>query len=282
MYQPGDTIQWGEHAPGFRKGEKVTVLRREGEQVRVAKADGEVKVLPLALAERFELYRTDRLAVADGEKLRITRNGYVTTPDGKQHRLNNGELVTVRFTPKDDLTDERGWITLASFGHLAHGVVTSHASQGDEADYTQFLHRAADSAGLSFWVNSLKQGATLEQVEAGLVGSTEYFQNRGGGTNSGFLTALYQDTLNRTVDSSGQAFFSQQLTSGTTTAQVAAEIFASTEFRQDVVQGFYQRLLHRTADSAGLSFFVGALQQGQQEKDVAATILASTEFFQLL
>jgi uncharacterized protein (TIGR03118 family) len=148
--------------------------------------------------------------------------------------------------------------------------------------YTQFLHRSADSAGLSFWINSLKQGATLEQVEAGLVGSMEYFQSRGGGTNSGFLTALYQDALNRTVDSAGQTFFTAQLTSGTTTAQVAAEIFASTEFRQDVVQGFYQHFLHRAADAGGLSFFVGALQQGQQEKDVAAAILGSAEFFQPL
>src|SRR5262249_28788017 len=114
------------------------------------------------------------------------------------------------------------------------------------------------------------------------VGSAEYFQSRGGGTNSGFLTALYQDALNRSVDAIGQAFFTQQLTGGTTTAQVAAEIFASTEFSQDLVQSFYQRFLHRAADPLGLGFFVGALQQGQQGKDVAAAILASDEFFQPL
>jgi uncharacterized protein (TIGR03118 family) len=148
--------------------------------------------------------------------------------------------------------------------------------------YTQFLHRAADAGGLTSGVNALKQGATLEQVEAGLVGSTEYFQSRGGGTNSGFLTALYQDALNRALDTGGQALFTQQLTSGTTTAQVAAEVFASPEFRQDVVQGFYQRFLHRAADTAGLNSFVAALQQGQQEKDVEAAILASAEFFQQL
>jgi uncharacterized protein (TIGR03118 family) len=148
--------------------------------------------------------------------------------------------------------------------------------------YLQFLHRAVDPLGLGFWVNALQHGATLDQVEAALVGSVEYFQNRGGGTNSGFLTALYQDALNRSVDPLGQAFFAQQLASGATTAQVAAEIFASNEFRQDVVQSFYERFLHRAADPLGLGFFVGALQQGQQEKDVEAAILSSDEFFRQL
>jgi hypothetical protein len=63
----------------------------------------------------------------------VTRNGTASTPDGKAHRLNNGDVVTVRFTPGGDLIDARGWVVPASFGHLAHGVVTSHASQGTEA-----------------------------------------------------------------------------------------------------------------------------------------------------
>src|SRR5262245_12161852 len=77
--------------------------------------------------------------------------------------------------------------------------------------YQQFLHRAADQAGLNFWVNFLQQGHTVEQMEAGLAGSPEYFQNRGGGTNAGFLAALYQDALGRTIDAGGQAAFTQAL-----------------------------------------------------------------------
>ena len=43
---------------------------------------------------------------------------------------------------------------------------------------------------------------------------------------------------------------------------LAALIFASNEFRQDLVQGFYQSFLHRAADQNGLNSFVGALGQG--------------------
>jgi hypothetical protein len=100
----------------------------------------------LALAERFELYRTESLPVADGERLRVTRNGYAFTPDGKPHALNNGDVVTVRFTPKGDLIDQRGWIIPSSFGHLASGVVTSVASQGMD-DNVPFLAQSATSRG---------------------------------------------------------------------------------------------------------------------------------------
>ncbi len=148
--------------------------------------------------------------------------------------------------------------------------------------YQQFLHRPGETAGVNFWVNFLQQGGTVEQMEAGLVGSTEYFQNRGGGTNAGFLTALFQDALNRPIDTTGQAGFTSQLAGGTTTGQIAAEVFASTEFQQDVVKGAFQQLLHRTADTAGLNFYSAALQQGQTDQQINASIAASDEFFQSL
>lgn len=146
MYQTGDTVQWSEHAPGFKKGSRVTVVGREGGRVQVQDGGGEVRELPLALAERFELYRTGSLAVAEGERLRVTRNGVAFTPDGKTHRLNNGDVVTVHFTPKGDLIDQRGWVIPASYGHLAHGVVTSHASQGMD-DYVPTLAQSTVSRG---------------------------------------------------------------------------------------------------------------------------------------
>jgi conjugative relaxase-like TrwC/TraI family protein len=146
QYQEGDTIQWNQHAPGFQRGERLTVVGREEGCLTVQDSAGQAKELPLALAERFELYRTERLAVADGERLRVTRNGYVLGPDGKQRRLNNGDVITVRVTPEGELIDQRGWRVPASYGHLAHGVVTSHASQGAE-DKVPFLAQSTASRG---------------------------------------------------------------------------------------------------------------------------------------
>ena len=165
--------------------------------------------------------------------------------------------------------------------------------------YNQFLHRAADAGGLTAFTNFLAAGGTDEQVADMLIGSPEYFQNRGGGTNSGFLTALYSDALNRAVDSAGLGFLSA-LASGTTTAQIGALILGSTEYKQDLVQGFYQKFLHRAADAGGLNFFVNLLLSGSgglqpifvtdplgqtlppTDETVIAMIIGSQEYFNRL
>jgi uncharacterized protein (TIGR03118 family) len=145
--------------------------------------------------------------------------------------------------------------------------------------YQQFLHRSAEPAGLSGWVAFLQQGHTVEQMEAGIVGSPEYFQIHGGGTNNGFLAALYQDALNRGIDAGGQAGFGAALANGATTGQIAAVIFGSPEFQQDLVQGLYATFLGRAADTGGLNGFANALQHGATDQQVVAAIAGSDEFF---
>jgi hypothetical protein len=148
--------------------------------------------------------------------------------------------------------------------------------------YVQFLHRGADAGGLNGFVNSLGNGGSVEQIESIIVGSPEYFQTRGGNTDDGFLNALYQDALNRPVDSTGRKAWDAALTSGASTAQVAAAIFASNEYRQDLVQSYYLRFLHRAADKGGLGTFVNALNQGARDQDVIAAIIGSPEYFGLM
>src|SRR5207302_911227 len=90
--------------------------------------------------------------------------------------------------------------------------------------YMKYLHRAADALGLVGLVNFLAAGGTIEQEKAILLGSAEYYTNRGGGTNNGFLTALYQDVLERTIDTAGQNFFNQELALGFSRTTVATQL----------------------------------------------------------
>jgi ATP-dependent exoDNAse (exonuclease V) alpha subunit len=85
------------------------------------------------LANRFEVYRATQLALAAGDRVRVTAGG--KTKDGK-HRLSNGSLFTVQgFTKRGDIVVDNGWVVDRDFGHLTHGyVVTSHASQGVTVD----------------------------------------------------------------------------------------------------------------------------------------------------
>jgi conjugative relaxase-like TrwC/TraI family protein len=113
-YSAGDVVVFHQNAEGFKKGERIN-------------AGG--GALPLDQAARFDVFHSHQLAIAAGDVLRVTRNG--TTLDRK-HRLNNGQLVTVKtFDSRGNLVLGNGWTVSKDYGFLAHGyVVTSHASQG--------------------------------------------------------------------------------------------------------------------------------------------------------
>ena len=119
QYEPGDLLQFHQNAPGYTKGSRLIV----GEGVKP----------PTELAKRFEAYRPTQLALAVGDRVRITAGG--KTKDGK-HRLSNGSLLSVEgFTKRGDIIVDHGWVIDRDFGHLTHGyVVTSHASQGVTVD----------------------------------------------------------------------------------------------------------------------------------------------------
>ena len=118
-YESGNLVQFHQNAQGFKKGARLVV--KEGAS------------LPMHFANRFEVYRPVQIALAVGDRVRITAGG--KTKDGK-HALRNGTLLTVDgFTKRGDLVVDHGWVIDRDFGHLTHGyVVTSHASQGATVD----------------------------------------------------------------------------------------------------------------------------------------------------
>src|SRR5262249_45307717 len=129
--------------------------------------------------------------------------------------------------------------------------------------------------------NFLQQGNTVEQMEAGIISSPEYVQQRGGGNNDTFLSNLFQDALNRAVNPTDRAFFTPQFNTFTP-AQIATEVLVVQEFRQELVKADFQQFLHRGADTIGLNFYVSALNAGLTDEQVAASIGGSDEFFRPL
>jgi conjugative relaxase-like TrwC/TraI family protein len=118
-YEPGYLVQFHQNAKGFKKGARLIV--------------GEGEMPPTEFANRFEVYRPAQLALAAGDRVRITAGG--KTKDGK-HRLSNGSLLTIQgFTKRGDIIVDHGWVIDRDFGHLTHGYcTTSHASQGVTVD----------------------------------------------------------------------------------------------------------------------------------------------------
>jgi hypothetical protein len=68
--------------------------------------------------------------------------------------------------------------------------------------YQQYFGRSADSGGLSFWLQQMRQGLTLEQVQTALLVSPEYHQRvlteYAAYTSGAFIRGLYDDVLGRT------------------------------------------------------------------------------------
>src|SRR5260370_28287021 len=90
----------------------------------------------------------------------------------------------------------------------------------------------------------------------------EYWQARGGGTKDGFITALYQDTLNRSPDSGGLTAYTKALNVGTSPRQMAAQFVGSTENLQNLVASSYKEFLKRPADTGGVNAYVKAPRAG--------------------
>ena len=92
-------------------------------------------------------------------------------------------------------------------GQVAAGFLDSREFQEATVNdlYRRLFQRSADPGGLNFWVSFLSEGGSVLELEARLIGSSEYFTVRAAGTEEGFLRAVYQDTLNRALDPVGAA-----------------------------------------------------------------------------
>jgi hypothetical protein len=151
--------------------------------------------------------------------------------------------------------------------------------------YLKYLGRPADPQGLSGFVQLLGTttgigGDNPENfVQLQLISSQEYFFNRGGGTNPGFLQALFHDLVGRDITPSEAATFGLMLAQGATRFQIATLVMSGLEAEQLTVEQDYVRFLRRTVDPTGLQASVSALQHGLEESVLIAGLVASDEYF---
>jgi hypothetical protein len=144
--------------------------------------------------------------------------------------------------------------------------------------FEKYLHRAAvGDAGL---VSALQAGVSIEGVQAAIFGSAEYYQDAGG-TNAGFLQHLYQDALDRPIDSGSLTILEQAMGQGISAQAVAGSILQSAEYHVKLVGQYYLAYLRRSLDPAAANAWVAELQSGVSDLQVLAAILGSDEYFNL-
>jgi autotransporter-associated beta strand protein len=162
------------------------------------------------------------------------------------------------------------------------------------AAFVHYLHHAPSPDQIGVYVGFLNAGGTDEQMASFLVGSPEYFVNRGGGNNPGFVNALFQDTLNGRLPTQGELnAWVGALNTGVSRQQVGAAILGTSEYLDDLVAGFFTSYLHRPASQTEINNWVSLMQNptvsifavgshGLTDEQVIAIMLGSAEYYNRL
>lgn len=146
-------------------------------------------------------------------------------------------------------------------------------------EFNRLLHRPPSSSEVNTFQSFLGSG-TIEQMQSAILGSAEYFADAGG-TNTGFIDAMYSAVLGRTPSPGELSGWNGILTSGAQRSDVALVNLSGDEYRQDFVGGAYNQFLHRAANSTELNFYVGAMRSGATDQQIVADLLSTDEYYNL-
>jgi ATP-dependent exoDNAse (exonuclease V) alpha subunit len=138
-------------------------------QVLLQRQDGARADLPLGHTDRFDVFRTRELAIAKGDRIRITKNGEAKVEgQTKGTRLSNGDIFTVEgFTKEGDIRLEKGKLLPKDWGHMSLGYVdTSYASQGKTVDrvFISVGNESLPAANQQQWYVSASRGREMAKV----------------------------------------------------------------------------------------------------------------------
>lgn len=158
---------------------------------------------------------------------------------------------------------------ISSTDYRVHLVQTTHRA---------LLGRSAGVLELSRLVPYLAAGGTAANLKVSLLESEEYFNSRGGGTNAGFLVALYKDVLGRAFDPARGDIGGRLLETGAQRSYICFSLVASEAAHEVLVRGWFSRFFHRTADLEELRPHVRALQMGNLQEAIIAELLTSDEY----
>ena len=167
-YEPGMVLEWHQNAKGgFKRGEKAVVGKDE-KGLFLQKTDGSRALFPTQ-ADRFDVYRTRELPIAEGDRIRITKNGETKVAGrAKGIRINNGDVFTVEgFTKDGDIRLEKGRLLPKDWGHLNLGYVdTSFASQGKTVDrvFIATGNASLPATNQQQWYVSVSRGREMAKV----------------------------------------------------------------------------------------------------------------------
>jgi len=153
---------------------------------------------------------------------------------------------------------------------------TEYRASAVTSAYRELTGRAPDAQTTNAFVVALGTTATIESVMAQIVGSPEYFK-RAGGTNDGYVGAIYRDLLHRAPTAAERSYARADVVRRTRAA-VAQSLLMTDEAHRALVSSYFARYLHRAVDPQSLAKYTAMLASGARREAVLAAIFASSDY----
>ncbi len=103
------------------------------------------------------------------------------------------------------------------------------------AIYAAYFGRAPDPQGLSYWVGQLNNGLSISRIAQSFSTQSEatalypYLSNPTSAGLSSFLTSVYSNLFNRTIDDGGLAYWSDQVNKGRPVGAIIADMISGAQ-----------------------------------------------------
>ena len=214
---------------------------------------------------------------------------------------NSADFVTQQYQDflghKPDAADLENWVNRLKYGsstraQMVQSLITSDAFQGRLDPivrlYTAYFKRLPDYQGLMYWYGRMypDSGAGLDlwQVADAFAQSEEFINTYGQLNNTGFITRLYQNVLNRQPEPDGYAYWMGRLNSGMTRGEVMVGFSESAENQQanvhsQMVTMVYVGMLRRVPNSLEHSQWLAQIQADPARVLVLIdSVLGSSEY----
>lgn len=144
--------------------------------------------------------------------------------------------------------------------------------------YRTELGRDGEPTGVDYWVSEIRAGHRTEaQVAGQIYASGEFYDQAGGGSVNGWVTALYDRLLGRAPDPGGLDYWVQRAASYGR-YDVAASFYQTPESLHGRVIVLYQSLLGRPPDSEGADYWTGRLAT-EGDIAIAAAFAGLPEYY---
>lgn len=152
---------------------------------------------------------------------------------------------------------------------------------GPSGVWPTLLRRAPSDAERATAAARLEGGTRVEDLQADVAASQEYFALQGG-KNVNFIRAAFRDLLGRAARDDEVAHFNNNvLAAGGTRRDVAAALVFGGDYRRAFVRGLFLTHLRRPASSGDLSFWLGQFASGARQEQIERDIAGTDEALRL-